>query len=92
MVFKIVNLFDFLTLKGPEHLKLLLLLLKEVMEGRSRNRGLRRRVRRGLGLIVGVHQPGTASVDPNGRRMKRFGECEEMFEVMKMEERNSEKS
>lgn len=91
MVFKIVNLFDFLALEGPEHLKLLLLLLKEVVEGRGRNRGLRRRVGRGLSLIVGVHRPGTAAVDPNGRRMRRFGECEEIFEVMKMEGRKKKK-
>lgn len=62
MVFKIVNLFDFLALKGPEHLKLLLLLLKEVVEGRGRDGGLRRRVRGGLGLIVALHRPATAEI------------------------------
>ena len=67
MVFKIVNLFDFLALKGPEHLKLLLLLLEEVVEVRGRDgclrrRRRRRRVRGGLGLIVVLHQPAKAEV------------------------------
>lgn len=73
MVFKIVNLFDFLALKGPEHLKLLLLLLKEVVEGRGRDRGLRRRVRGGLGLIVGVHRPATAAVVVGVSQMREEG-------------------
>ncbi|KAF7838837.1 hypothetical protein G2W53_007319 [Senna tora] len=57
VVLEIVDMLDLLALVGPEHVKLLLLLLKEMVErrGRGRSRGGLRRVRGGLGLLVVLH-------------------------------------